>query len=75
MIQKSKKLITKIFEDYIAKFVYMWRYLLFTLFIILIIFNLWYTLANLAPSSRDMEVLKQSNGLRKFNDWSKYDLW
>ena len=38
-------------------------------------FNMYNILAHLEPSSRNMEVLKQSNGLRKFNDWTKYDLW
>lgn len=75
MMRKSEKLITKLFSDYIAKFVYNARNYLFGIYLLLVIFNTWNIFAHLEPSSRNMEVLKSSNGLRRFNDWSKYELW
>ena len=75
MQNQSKKLLTKLFKDYVAKYVFKARYYILFIYIVLLGFNSWNIFANLEQSSRNMEVLKQSNGLRKFNDWTKYELW
>ena len=73
--KKSKKLITKLFNEFVAKYVFKFRYYILLIFVVCLGFNSWNIFANLEQSSRNMEVLKQSNGLRKFNDWTNYELW